>query len=305
LFQRQQTSDKNNLLHSSCSTTVTLEPTIAPTEDLPPSPAPNPTMPPASQNLRVLSPYQLVYTLSESRVPFRSELVAVVELTRLYLDSYFKDEFQEDGDLLEILTIFLNTAFDFGEPIPVEYESSAVFDPESSISIPTVEDLDAVLISAFEGSNLDGYLGMLQALPPQNLFSKTVDVELTEPSIGDPLVEQNTSSQRDLSTATAAMAGTSGLLLIIAGAVLMRRRPENEEESEEEGSILGAKPCNTISDETTTTEATWSCDQMTVPISRRPNNNNDDPKDYHNGHEACDDISPLYNPLGRRNRRSR
>jgi hypothetical protein len=268
------------------------------------SPTLDPTLPPATENRRILSPYQLVYTLSESRVPFRSELLEVVEVTRIYLDGYFKDEFQEEGDLQELLTIFLNTAFDFGEPIPIVYESSAVFDPESSTPVPTIEDLDAVLISAFEGSNVEGYLGMLQALPTQNLFSTTVDVELTEPSIDNPLVKQRTSAPRDFTTAAATLAGTSGLMLIIAGAVLMRRRRENEEDSEEEGSILGAKPCNTVSGETATTAAAWSFDQLTVPISRYYTNS-DDPEDDHDENGASDDISSLCNPRTRRNGRSR
>jgi hypothetical protein len=280
----------------------TPEPTPTPSDDGPTAPAPGPTLPPASENLRVLTPYQLVYTLSEYRVPFRSELLEVVELTRLYLEGYFKDEFEDDGDLLEFLTIFLDTAFDFGEPIPVEYESSAVFDPESTSSLPTVQDLDALLRTAFEGENVEGYIGMLQALPSINLFSKTIDVEITEPSIGDSLADQNTSATRDLTTATVAMAGTSGLLLIIAGVVLVRRNPEQEDDSEDEGSITGAKPCHTIGDETTTTAAALSFDQMSVPMIRHQNRSKMKENEECEESEADDDISSLCHPYSYSNR---
>lgn len=296
---------------------VSPEPTRAPSIDVPTPPAPGPTLPPANENLRVLSPYQLVYTLSEYSVPFRSELLEVVEVTRLYLDDFFGDEFQDDGDLLKLLTIFLDTSFDFGVPIPIEYESSAVFDPDqSSASLPAVEDLDAVLFRAFQGENLEGYIGMLQALPTSNQFSKTIDVEITEPSIGDSLVDQNTSATRDLTTATVAMAGTSGLLLILAGAVLMRRNSddgENDDDSEDEDSITGAKPCNTIGGETATTAADWSLDQMAVPIIVRPYGSDTKKHvledaaaaaDYHESKSAEDDVSSLCHPLSHRGNRT-
>lgn len=266
-----------------------------PTSD--PAPAPGPTLPPSAANLRVLSPYQLVYTLSEYRVPFRSELLEVVELTRVYLQDYFFAEFEmNDGSgLEEFLTIFLDTAFDFGDPIPIEYESSAVFN-EDSDDIPSTSALDDVLGSAFEGNNLEGYVGMLQSLPNQNLFSKTLSVELTEPTIGDST--RATPAERGVTTAAAAMAGTTGLLLILAGAILRRRHSQDgdEDSEDEDESFSGKRTAATV-----TVDSRSSLDQMIVPIvqtfksipeGREYRGDNDHEED-----DGDDSVSSMCNPL--------
>ena len=188
----------------------------------------------------------------------------MVELTRVYLQDYFFDEFEmnDDSQLEEFLTIFLDTAFDFGEPIPIEYESSAVFD-EDSDDIPSMSALDDVLESAFEGNNLEGYVGMLQALPNQNLFSKTLSVELTEPTIGDST--RAAPAERGVTTAAAAMAGTTGLLLILAGAILRRRHAQDEiEGSDDEVASFSGK--RTIA--TATVDSRSSLEEMIVPVVR-------------------------------------
>lgn len=191
----------------------------------------------------------------------------MVELTRVYLEDFFDQIYQESTTamLSEFLTLFTGSEFDFGQPIVIYYTSSAVFDRMSS-TVPSMEDLDAELASAFEGENLNGYVSMLQALPTSNVFSTTESVEFRlgeMPASAPGTSKRNESAERDITTATAAMAGISGLLIIAAGIILVRRR--NQEEEYEENASLTGKPPGTIAGETYATAAAWSEDDMSIP----------------------------------------
>jgi hypothetical protein len=153
--------------------------------------------------------------------------------------------------------------------------------------------LDDVLESAFEGNNLEGYLGMLQALPAQNLFSKTLLVELTEPSIGDST--SGIPAERGVTTAAAAMAGTTGLLLILTGVLLRRRHAQSEaEDSEDENGSFSGK--RTIA--TATIDSHSSLEQMIVPIVRTFRSIPEGRQYQDEEDDGCDNsVSSMCNPL--------
>jgi hypothetical protein len=145
-----------------------------------------------------------------------------VEVTSSYLSGFFIDQFADsDMTLLEeFLTLFVNPG-DFGQPIPIEYESTAVFDNSSAV-VPGVAMLDRTLESAFEGANLNGFIGMLQALPPGNVFSTTIFVNKTDtPGM---MVRSSSSNSRAGATTAGAVAGAAGFALLVAGLVVSKRR---------------------------------------------------------------------------------
>lgn len=63
----------------------------------------------------------------------------------------------------------------------VTYRSIALFDPDSP-QIPSRVELEEALFIAFQGVALDGYLGMVQALPVSNLFTTTTEIFLLQSS---------------------------------------------------------------------------------------------------------------------------
>lgn len=206
--------------------------------------------------------------MTEDRIPFRSEYLEVVELTRTYLDGFFKDQYDdiEMTKFAEFLVVYVGSTFNFGAPILIDYDSSAVFEISSAV-IPTVEMLDRTLQAAFQGENLNGFIGMLQALPAQNVFSTTIFVNQTEPGTLMTSVpssrSQSKSQQRSrAATATGVVAGAAGLMLLVTVGTFVRRQLTKEED--ESGFFI--KPVDeniTVTGETYT--GTWSLGMGSFP----------------------------------------
>jgi len=236
-----------------------------------------PSSPQENDEMRTLTPYTLEYTvIDDKRPPFRSELLEVVELTRIYLDRYFSAHY-ENSELTTVtktMTLFTNTAFDFGEPIPIEYESSVVFDTFSSILIPDVDDLDEILMSSFQGDNLDGYIGLLQALPPSNMFSTTKFVNLIEMDGDDETMSSSSENSRSgdstqtITIAATVMGGTVALILVLTTTICLRkwthRHKSNESASESKS--------GTLAGETFISRDSYQDDQMMRPICGKLHN---------------------------------
>jgi hypothetical protein len=219
----------------------------------------------------------------------------------MYLEGFMEDQF-EDAELTELeefLTIFTGeNSFNFGEPIHIDYDSSALF-AVFSTAIPSVEMLDTMLSTAFEGENLNGFIGMLQSLPSQNVFSTTVFVNQTE--AGEMMmVSPSTSSQKRqrMNAAAGVVAGAAGIALLAAGLVYHRRQQEQE------GGDVD-KPIDenfTVAGETYAGETyagTWSLDQASEsqPFQsnfrqdREDSTINDDREEDEDEDEDCDDMS--------------
>jgi hypothetical protein len=185
---------------------------------------PTPSSPPSPTTiLRVLTAYTLEYTTTNDRIPFRSEYLEVVEVTRSYLSGFFIDQFANSDQTLltEFLTLFVDSRFDFDQPVPIEYESTAIFDNSSAV-VPGVAMLDRTLESAFEGDNLNGFIGMLQALPQGNVFSTTIFVEKTDAHL--LIVSSSFSNSGAGATTAGAVAGAAGFALLVAGLMVYKRR---------------------------------------------------------------------------------
>ena len=205
-----------------------------------------PENPPSGDDITgLLSPYTILYTVTgEERPPFRSELLEVVELTRTYLDNFFLSNYKnsEVFSLSKVMTLFTSTAFEFGEAIPVEYESKAIFEA-SSILIPDKEDLDNILASAFQGDNLDAYIGLLQALPPSNIFSSTEFAKLTQTTEENSILKYGVASEntlaRNLTLGSIVAGGVAGLILISFATRRNRRQRERNGFAKSSTSLTG------------------------------------------------------------------
>ena len=213
------------------------------------------------------TPYTIIYTVTDDeRPPFRSELLEVVELTRIYIDRYFSSNYEtsELTNLKEVMTIFKDSGFDFDEGVLVEYESKAVL-KSSTVILPEKEDLDSILVSAFKGENLDGYIGMLQALPPSNMFSSIEHVKLIL------MVEENRTREsrktsknvmaKSMTLGAIAVGGLAGLVLIFASSRVLRRRSHHNDRS-----IFRSKSSSTSTSETFPTRCSRENERMFRPI---------------------------------------
>jgi len=272
--RKKDKSSKNSTqtkLHKSDKGSPTSQPAFQPTR--PPTlnePTPSDT---SSDNIiGLLSPYTILYTVTDDeRPPFRSELLEVVELTRIYLNSFFLSNFKKSEltYLSKVMTLFTNTGFEFGEAIPIDYESRAAFE-SSSIIIPDKEDLDKVLVSAFEGDNLDGYIGLLQSLPTSNIFSSTQYAKLVqmteESSTMNFEVASSNSIARNLTLGSIVVGGVAGLLLIFASTNIARRKTKRKNDRT---SVLGKKSSTSIAGETFATRASSrQNERMFTPICK-------------------------------------
>mmetsp|Transcript_17696 Transcript_17696/g.40825 ORF Transcript_17696/g.40825 Transcript_17696/m.40825 type:complete len:467 (+) Transcript_17696:32-1432(+) len=180
-----------------------------------------------------LTPYTILYVVADNqRPPFRSELLEVIELTRIYLDRYFSSNYEQSEltNLSEIMTIFTKTAFESEEPT-IEYESKAILEP-STVIVPEMVDLDNILVSAFEGENLVGYIGLIQSLPPSNMFSSVEQIKLIEMvNESRTMKAQKTSryvTAKSMTLGAIAFGGVAGLVLIFASSRLLHRRPRQK-----------------------------------------------------------------------------
>jgi hypothetical protein len=119
------------------------------------------------------------------------------------------------------------------DPIRIGYEGMAVFGENSEFP-PSQEDVDILILTAFQEPNVSTLLGMLQALPAENPFSGTTSVQyiqgmqLSVPARnrnGGPARTRNgDSGSSSTSTATVvAIVGAFVLAFLLIGLVLRRR----------------------------------------------------------------------------------
>jgi hypothetical protein len=128
------------------------------------------------------------------------------------LDAMF-EEFVGTGVLTEV------------DPIRIGYEGMAVFG-ESSEFPPSQEDIDLLILTAFQQPNVDTLLGMLQALPAETPFSATSSARYIQGmQLSIPTRNQNDNSASS-PTSRATVVGIVGALVLaflLAGLTLRRR----------------------------------------------------------------------------------
>ena len=80
----------------------------------------------------------------------------------------------------DFLTVMVRETFTLGQPVEIEFRLTALFNPSGvfELSIPELDDL---INDAFTGDNLLTYLGLVQGLPPGNIFTSAVVIVLSQP----------------------------------------------------------------------------------------------------------------------------
>mmetsp|Transcript_10055 Transcript_10055/g.17825 ORF Transcript_10055/g.17825 Transcript_10055/m.17825 type:complete len:884 (-) Transcript_10055:77-2728(-) len=211
-----------------------LYPTEAPRPSEPMPPSPFTQSPTDESSVAVELPaYALAYDVPDSRQPTREELDMLLAITSLYLESFMFDEF--DGNTFTVLDDFitdlLTSNYATGQPITVDYLSTALINPFSSM-IPSDEAFNSALIDAFSGLNMLDYEVLLNDnLPEDNVFvGSTVIFLQEEPPATESSPPSDTSGRGISGTGIAAAAVACTLL--VAGVVIYKRRRDLLEELE-------------------------------------------------------------------------
>jgi hypothetical protein len=169
--------------------TITPDPTVAPTTALP-TEMPStevPTQATASPTVFTVQ-RTLLFTLEidlseflQNRNTTQSDLSELESLTSAYLRDHFFGTISSSDVLLEDFSTDVMSHIDRPDSsiVLVTFRSTAFFDAESP-SFPTLRELFGELENAFSGQELDGYLGMVQALPESNMFSSTTQITFVD-----------------------------------------------------------------------------------------------------------------------------
>jgi hypothetical protein len=198
------------------SFTPSVNPVVAEPSTLPGTPAPS------IETVGIsLDPFTLEYELTLTRTVAQSDLVDLTSLTNAYLQNYMLGAFQSQ----EVLMVDFVTGYQSYQEVAessvvlVSFQSTAVFDADSP-QLPSRVELDAELANAFRGMALDGYLGMVQALPTTNLFTTTTQIYLVQSS-------PESSTSRNEKSGTAILATCFGFVILASALLsfaLYRRR---------------------------------------------------------------------------------
>jgi hypothetical protein len=153
----------------------------------------------------------------------RFELDEVEDLTRLYLEEFFKDEYSttQFTFLDDFVTRMLTHSFMMGQPLIVNYESIARFNPFTTV-YPSPQQLNTVLQIAFSNENLVEYERRLATwLSDGNIFKDTRAA----------LVDSTTRTSRQSSgPSSATIAAAAVAATLVAASLIIYRRRSGEEE---------------------------------------------------------------------------
>ena len=197
-----------------------------------------------------LSPYLILYNVTNDTVPFTSDYIAVVNLTDVYLRDYFIKIFSGVNfatlDFFE--TMAVNAEYRRGEPIQMEYNSTAFFDTDS-LNIPSTLDLDVLLKQAFQGQNGENYTLLLQDyLNETNPFSTTTSVQQM---IATTDSAKSETQSRILAATLTSVAAVTALVAIGIFVRRKKRRRHREDKSIVHGHFsFSFNGSDTLADET-------------------------------------------------------
>jgi hypothetical protein len=203
-----------------------------------------PTGPGPDDTVIGLSIYNLLYTLDQSRIPNLQDYRGVTDITEEYLDEFFDNVLRLSQDIIYTGSITETTDrdFDLGKPVGVEYNTTMFFSPSSTL-VPSDAELNALLMSAFRGSQNDEYLKAVQSLPPSNIFETTTEVQFSSGKLprnagrsagtdADGAEEEETQGGESANTqkiGIAAAAAAGAMVLLFTGVAIYRRRDEDED----------------------------------------------------------------------------
>jgi hypothetical protein len=177
--------------------------------------------------------YALLYAVDAFRLPFQTEIDAVVALTQVYLEDFFTVVF-ESSSLAQYegsTTVEDETIVRFGQPIQTRYFTDLVF--SGSSQIPSNGELNGLLSSAFRGDNLAAYLAEIQGLPRSNIFSASTSVEFSDlVGVASSESDSDDSSSGVPKVGIASAVGAGAFFVAVVGLMLYRRRDQEYEEAE-------------------------------------------------------------------------
>jgi hypothetical protein len=267
---------------------------MSPTETPGTAPSSSSSGPPDSIAVE-LENFTLEFTVTLEAMPLREDLAELEATTDAYLDEYMKTRYEKATaiDLILFSTELVTSSYATGEPIPVEFKTTAYFSKDSS-DIPKDDVLQDVRDEAFLGDALQDYIDLLNELAVGNVFQTTESVELSGSSGSD----NSKRASASLST-TGIVAGAVGLALLSAAFVLYKVRLEEDDSVQEKAFNKPIGGDITIAGDTYTGAET--CDASSFAESRRYRSSDEEEGlvavDLGISREAYDDSSvvPVWN----------
>jgi hypothetical protein len=185
----------------------------------------------------ILDPYDIHYTLTQSRIPNRMDYLGVTDITAEYLDGFFEGVLGLSSEIIysRSSTDLIDSSFRLGSPVRVEYNTTIYFSSVSTL-VPGKEEVQALLMSGFRGSQKDDYLKVLLTLPQTNLFSSSTDIEFVQSGDTNTTATasgagQDASGSSNTQKAGIASAAAAGVLILAISGMMMRGRQATSEDT--------------------------------------------------------------------------
>lgn len=170
------------------------------------------------------------YTLSQTdRTPIKADFLELQIVTASYFKDYMINAYQisTQATLSDFTTEFVTAHFTPGDPVHVQYNSTAYFSADS-INIPTSETLAIVLSESL--NDPQSYINELKAqLSDKNPFSTTTKVTFTDPQ--DTPVTRSAFTSQIRSIAGIASVAASSILTMFAAFFFCCRRNCSDDSS--------------------------------------------------------------------------
>lgn len=168
--------------------------------------------------LVVRTPFNLQYTLQPpDTVPSQSDINTLQNLTQKFLEQVFRLKYDfTTNTTLDSLQLKPVTSVDQNGTVSVDWEATATFSPDSTV-VPTQNEVNALVNSAFQGMNSAVYMDLLSGTGSNNAFSSTTGFTKQDSF-------QNPGSQSMLQRTTARSENLSGkqvIGVIGAGAIVL------------------------------------------------------------------------------------
>jgi hypothetical protein len=148
--------------------------TIPPGTDVPDEETvvPDETEPPTPSNIVRVGRFTIDYALDSSTAVNDANLVGATDATLRYLEMYLSAQFELNAEATLMKMASMVVATDTTLP-QATFDVELVFDPTTS-PIPTKDDVDVLIFSAFNEPAVQGFLAQLKQLPGP--FSSTTGV---------------------------------------------------------------------------------------------------------------------------------
>jgi hypothetical protein len=184
---------------------------------------PVPTFPPDEPDIVVvLSPYLVFYQIEQTRIPTMEDFAQLSAFTENYLNSNFVSIFSGTETTFVISTTNITgSEFRLGQPVRVDYNTTVTFGFQSS-TVPTLDELNALLAGTFEGTNGEAYAAAVSTgLDTSNIFSTTTSVSFQVAPSAD-------ANENAAARITAISVVTTLAVLALAFTAVIHRRREYE-----------------------------------------------------------------------------